>query len=625
MKRILVIDESEVIRETLALILGREFAVVKRPPSSTGLPFADVKEQVDLLILGLTPQWGSETSTLVELVSRLPFGVLFLVDSKSIARTMVERTQFGCLTKPFNPYELQDKVSELLARRVVHSPRASTFSVFQGEETLASYLDYPYVTRSNAVLAQRFAVTQLPILIGGEPGCGQNQVALAMYRIHESPGLRFKIQAPSVTAGLIEQKMFELSAIGTTLATSLTLTIENLDKAAPDAQALLIEFLEQKEEKFSGARLLSTANADLLEKVYRGEFLDSLYYKVATLTLKLPPLRDRRDDIHVLADWFAQIYARRLGLGECVFSSGAKARLADYLWFGNVSEFETVVARTLALHRKPRIEAADLVFDFGVGMAVAEDQSGDFAEFIPRKQGLQLTPMSAETTKQKPAGNGDENTRMPDLNVVIHELAHEFKNPMVTIKTFAQLLGDRYDDGNFRARFQEVVGSDVERMDDLLEVMIEFADFADPRTDFVALNEKLQAVIGEIADECAKRQIRIQLTGNEKTCQIRADEAQLVYILKNVLLAVIMQAKMGTDIDIHIRPAANVVVSYCREEARLPSIAHYLTGSAGYTNSNILPLRMLLAKQLIERNGGRLVLHGLETEAETIRMEFSVT
>ena len=68
-----------------------------------------------------------------------------------------------------------------------------------------------------------------------------------------------------------------------------------------------------------------------------------------------------------------------------------------------------------------------------------------------------------------------------DLNVVIHELAHELKNPMVSIKTFAQLLGDRYQDENFRTRFQEVVGSDIERMDELLEVMIEFADFAQPR------------------------------------------------------------------------------------------------------------------------------------------------
>lgn len=80
-------------------------------------------------------------------------------------------------------------------------------------------------------------------------------------------------------------------------------------------------------------------------------------------------------------------------------------------------------------------------------------------------------------------------------------------------------------------------GSDVERMDNLLEVMSEFDDFG-PGSD-VALDEKLQVVARDmIASECAMRQTCIQLTGHEKTCQIRADEAQLKCILKNMLLAV---------------------------------------------------------------------------------------
>ena len=87
---------------------------------------------------------------------------------------------------------------------------------------------------------------------------------------------------------------------------------------------------------------------------------------------------------------------------------------------------------------------------------------------------------------------------MADLSVVIHELAHEFKNPMVTIKTFAQLLEERYQDENFRSRFQDVVGSDIERMDGLLEMMLEFADFARPRLSKVVLADKLRAVLTDI-------------------------------------------------------------------------------------------------------------------------------
>ncbi len=121
MKRILVIDESEVVRETLALILGREFAVLKRPLVSLGFSLADTREDVDLLIFGVTPQLGAEMAGLLRFASQLPFAVLFLVESKSIARTIEDKAEVGCLAKPFNPYELHEKVGQLLARRPVFS------------------------------------------------------------------------------------------------------------------------------------------------------------------------------------------------------------------------------------------------------------------------------------------------------------------------------------------------------------------------------------------------------------------------------------------------------------------------------------------------------------------------
>ena len=88
MKRILIIDESEVVRETLALILEREFAVVKRPLGSREFAVADPREHVDLLIFGVTPQLGAEATRLSRFAAQLPFAVLFLVDSKSIAKTI---------------------------------------------------------------------------------------------------------------------------------------------------------------------------------------------------------------------------------------------------------------------------------------------------------------------------------------------------------------------------------------------------------------------------------------------------------------------------------------------------------------------------------------------------------
>jgi light-regulated signal transduction histidine kinase (bacteriophytochrome) len=285
-----------------------------------------------------------------------------------------------------------------------------------------------------------------------------------------------------------------------------------------------------------------------------------------------------------------------------------------------------VIARTLAWHRKSRIEAADLVFDFS-GDTDAND-FGEFAEFAPteKQTGFGLPEPVLQVGSATPAGPGSANGygKSVDLNVVIHELAHELKNPMVTIKTFAQLLGERYHDENFRSRFQEVVGDDIERMDELLEMMIEFADFAAPRKSKVGLEEKLKTALSELQNECAKRQTRFEWKGNGGSHEVQSDESQLSYILKNVLLASLSQARMGSEIEINLSRAGTLAITYQRERARVTSINHYLAGTAPHPEDSVLPLRVLLAKHLLERNGGHLDIDQGASDKETMRMEFPI-
>jgi DNA-binding NtrC family response regulator len=627
MKRILVIDESEVVRETLALILGREFVVSKRPLGTKGLPLADIHEEFDLLILGVSPQYGLEAASLVRVAAHLPFTVLFLVDSKSTARMIEDEAQVDCLTKPFNPYELHAKVGQLLTRRVI-LPSPDVVAPAGDSRDFSRYLDFPFLSRSAATLVRRFAAARLPILITGEVGCGQDRIASGILWLQKITGSRVSINAGELSEEYLAQKSLELSLRRRPQGAASTLVIENLDKSKVSGQSLLLRCLEDAEAKFVQLRYIATANADLLQRVYEGDFAEALYYKLATLTLKLLPLRERQEDIPVIADWFARSYARTLGLSEPVLSAEAKGRLRNYLWFGNLGEIETVIARTLACHRKAHIEAGDLIFDF----------SGDtdtkalmeFAEFVPTEKQADFD--SAEPSLQvygaPPAANGSANGRREsvDLNAVIHELAHELKNPMVTIKTFAQLLGERYQDENFRVRFQEVVGDDIERMDELLEVMIEFGDFTVPRMSKVNLGEKLEAVLSELQNECTKRQTRFECKGNGGTHEVQSDEAQLSFILKNVLLATVSQARMGSEIEIDATQPGTVAITYLREGARVASISHYLdgTGTASRTDNVILPLRVLLAKQLLERNGGHFLINRTDSDRETMRMEFPI-
>lgn len=619
MKRILVIDESEVVRETLALILGREFAVVERPLTAPELPLVEPRDNVHLLIFGVTPRWGSDIAGLSRFAESLPFAALFLVDSKSSARTIESRAKLPCLTKPFNPYELREKVRQLLVQPA-KAQAAMPLVPGSAARDLSSYLEYPYLSRSAALLAERFAGVSLPLLISGEIGSGQERVLAGICSLSGS-GRRLSINAAELSEEYLERKRSRMAHHPERETQPTALVVENLDRVSPGCQSMLLDFFEEADGRLGPVRYLASANADLLERVYRGEFLEALYYKLATLTLKLSPLRERAGEIPLLADWFARRFAQKLDLIQPSFSSEAKRRLSNYLWFGNVHEMEAVIARTIAFHRKPDIEETDLIFDFG-----PDPEPTAVREFSGVAQ-LQASPGEPKfEIYGEGASSGSTNGRSDsgDLNVVIHELAHEFKNPMVTIKTFAQLLGERYQDENFRSRFQDVVENDIARMDGLLEVMLEFADFAKPRLSRVVLSEKLRDVLREVQAESAKRQIRFLWKGQVDAGTIDTDEAQLAYILKNVLSVALSEARAGSEIEIDVSAPALLAIRYPREGARVTSISHYVDGQSGRLNEGFLPLRVLLAKRLLERNGGCFTIEPTNEERETLRLEFSL-
>jgi signal transduction histidine kinase len=465
-------------------------------------------------------------------------------------------------------------------------------------------------------------------LISGEIGCGQERVARGIHFLGARFGSWILLHAAEINSAYLDQKSLQLSWCRSSEAPPVTLIIENVDQLSLSGQVELVHFLEQEEAKFGKCRLITTARVDILEKVYRDELLESLYYRLATLKLSLLPLRERREDVPAIASWFCQFYASYIGLGEVSLSTGANERLSNYLWFGNLNEMETVIARTLALQRKSWIEAADLIFDFSVAGGLPELPA--FKELV-RSEAQEKSEL--ETVKSltqirnglhTEARTENNHAQREDLSVLIHELAHELKNPMVTIKTFAQLLTDRYQDENFRARFQDVVGCDIERMDDLLELMIEFADFAQPRWNKVALQEKLRSALNEVTNECARRQAQITWKGNGYSREIKADETQVKYVLKNVLLAVLSQAKLASEIEINVEKQGCVAISYFREVGRVASITHYFDKSSSSPSETVLPLRILLAKQLVERNGGNMILDYADSEKDLLKMEFLI-
>src|SRR6266478_5053479 len=147
MKLILVVDDSDAVRETLALLLEGEFAVIRSSVGAEGLSLAEIERDVGLLIIGVEPAAVTRASTLLSSAARGRFAILFLVDSKSLGRSITIRENVGWLAK-------------LLAPTIFPSP-APTHCVEAQHYRLTRFVEFPYVNRIAASLIHRFAATRL--------------------------------------------------------------------------------------------------------------------------------------------------------------------------------------------------------------------------------------------------------------------------------------------------------------------------------------------------------------------------------------------------------------------------------------------------------------------------------
>ncbi len=382
---VLVIDDDPGLRESFRLILEDEYDVVDAPDGPTGLAILR-SSQVDLVLLDIRlPEMdGIEV---LERIKATDDGVeVILVTAVKTVRTAVAAMKLGAfdyLTKPFEEDELLSLIRRALEKRSLEREVVFLRSELARQHDFAELVgQHPEMQKLYRLVAQ-VARTATTVLITGESGTGKELIARAIHRQGPWRDKPFVPVSPAAfSETLVESELFGHERGAFTgafqrkvgrfeMAMGGTLFLDEISLIKPELQAKLLRVLQEREfERVGGtrsirldARLIVATNIDLKQAVTDGRFREDLYYRLHVVPIAVPPLRERREDIPILAQHFIRQYSQHFGRRVEGLSSEALAVLQEYRWPGNVRELQNVIERLVGLAEGPLIELGDLPLD----------------------------------------------------------------------------------------------------------------------------------------------------------------------------------------------------------------------------------------------------------------------
>jgi DNA-binding NtrC family response regulator len=369
MGRVLVVDDEAGLRSMLEVVLRRDGHEVRVAPDvreALAMLAADPKTELVLSDLRLGAVDG--LSLLGEIKTKHPDVFVIIMTAFAEWDTAVRAMRLGAynfLRKPFENAALRTLVHRALSARDHHIAAKAA-----GEPATAVHL----VGSSTAVhevqaLIERVSTTDSTVLVSGESGTGKELVARAVhYGSLRADGPMVRINSGALTPSLLESELFghvKGSFTGAiedrpglfALANGGTLFLDEVGELAPDTQVKLLRVLETGEYTPVGGRDTFTANVrvvaatnrDLRAMVKAGTFREDLYYRLAVIPIHLPPLRERPEDIPLLAGHLLARHAVKLRRGVTGFTAEALAAMQGHPWPGNVRELDNRIQRGVAL------------------------------------------------------------------------------------------------------------------------------------------------------------------------------------------------------------------------------------------------------------------------------------
>jgi len=388
--RVLVADDQPDVLEALRLLLKGEGYQAETSSSPAGVLQAVEQGDFDLALIDLNYTRDTTSgregldllSRLRELDGTLPVVVMTAWGSVEGAVEAMRRGARDYIEKPWDNERLLTTIRTHveLGRALRRSQKLEDENRHLKGEGAPDLIADSKAMQPVLELIERVGPSDANVLIGGEHGTGKEVVARWLHAVSpRAKGPLVPVNAGGFSEGVFESELFghvkgaftdaKTDRVGCfELADGGTLFLDEIANVPIQQQAKLLRVLETGEIQRVGSskvrkvdvRVLSATNADLAEVVADGAFREDLLYRLNTVEIRLPPLRERREDIPLLAQHFLERHAERYGRDLKGYSPAAMDAFLRHSWPGNVRELEHAVERAVLMARGPRIEVADL-------------------------------------------------------------------------------------------------------------------------------------------------------------------------------------------------------------------------------------------------------------------------
>ncbi len=389
MSSILLADDDSSLRFVLSQALTKEGYSVRATGNVATLAKWVRDGEGDLVVSDVYMGDESVFDTLPSLRAVRPQLPVIVMSAQSNVMTALSAAGAGAYEYLPKPFDLDDLIGAV-RRALSGGPDAKSrvaANKAEREERL------PLIGRSTAMqevyrVMARVTGTDLTVLIEGESGSGKERVARAIHEFSKRASSPFAVMSlAGASVARIETDLF--SDVGKLAeAGGGTLFLEDIDDLPLDAQTRLVGLLQANDPApRAGVRLIAAAQRNLGALVRTGAFRQDLFYRLNVVSIRLPPLRERLDDIGDLARAFL-VRARREGLPEKTLDSSAIERLKTHDWPGNVRELENLLKRAIALSPVSVITAREIERELGVSratMSTEENAPETFEEVVQRR------------------------------------------------------------------------------------------------------------------------------------------------------------------------------------------------------------------------------------------------